>query len=518
MLTIDPIPPSFRENGTWLNWYEQVRSDDDNLESWEQLIAATEPLKDESSSTTAKIFDSFLTKFPLLFAYWTKYANLQLHKEESKVIYQRAVSAFPNSIDLWVQYIEFMLTKYYTESKPVENLRLLFEHGADLVGRDFLAHPFWDKYIEFEESIQPNSLELAKILARVIQYPLHQYARYFEKFSIVVNQGKISYDQVFSEPVLAKVSEKGINSVFMTTQAKTNDRWTYESQITRNYFHIIELEANQLKNWHQYLGYLEDEAGKTIEYGSEEFEDIRAVYERALVPAALYDSFWQRYVRWLTKFLPESEEECRNVYRRATTIFIPSTKPMLKFQWAIFEESLGKLDLAKDVLNTIASDNESNTVKDLHVFRVRFEKRHGGTPKALEYIDKELASSSTFTKPILMSLKATIYWRDLKDVAKAADIYKNNISSSLSSRFFCVNYFQFLLQTHTSEDELYELWKVLTTGAKIPIQLIRDISHEYLEYLAVNGSKNSMKRYMEVDVETNGPFSVQKNLKLKTQR
>ena len=54
--------------------------------------------------------------------------------------------------------------------------------GATAVGLDFLSHPFWDKYIEFEQG-QMNSDGVFAILERVIQIPLHQYARYYEKYS-----------------------------------------------------------------------------------------------------------------------------------------------------------------------------------------------------------------------------------------------------------------------------------------------------------------------------------------------
>lgn len=57
----------------------------------------------------------------------------------------------------------------------------LFERGATSVGLDFLSHPFWDKYLEFEERLESLDRIFA-ILGRIIYIPMHQYARYFEKY------------------------------------------------------------------------------------------------------------------------------------------------------------------------------------------------------------------------------------------------------------------------------------------------------------------------------------------------
>ncbi|KAM7192316.1 hypothetical protein V8F20_008907 [Naviculisporaceae sp. PSN 640] len=45
----------------------------------------------------------------------------------------------------------------------------------------FLAHVFWDKYLEYEERQEAHDRVFA-ILKRVIHIPMHQYARYFDRF------------------------------------------------------------------------------------------------------------------------------------------------------------------------------------------------------------------------------------------------------------------------------------------------------------------------------------------------
>ncbi len=57
----------------------------DSFEHWEKLVRAAESLEGglnrnsspQSISATRDIYDRFLAKFPLLFGYWKKYADLE---------------------------------------------------------------------------------------------------------------------------------------------------------------------------------------------------------------------------------------------------------------------------------------------------------------------------------------------------------------------------------------------------------------------------------------------------------
>lgn len=59
--------------------------DPDSFENWEKLVRAAESLEGglnrnsspQSIVATRDIYDRFLAKFPLLFGYWKKYADLE---------------------------------------------------------------------------------------------------------------------------------------------------------------------------------------------------------------------------------------------------------------------------------------------------------------------------------------------------------------------------------------------------------------------------------------------------------
>ena len=74
-------------------------------------------------------------------------------------------------------YYKVSTTKCIISIHPFNRL---FERGAANVGLDFLSHLFWDKFVEFEKSMQ-DYVRVMKILDRIIRIPIHQYARFFEE-------------------------------------------------------------------------------------------------------------------------------------------------------------------------------------------------------------------------------------------------------------------------------------------------------------------------------------------------
>jgi len=139
----------------------------------------------------------------------------------------------------------------------------LFERGANCVGLDFLAHPFWDKYIEFEERLEAYD-KIYAILDRVVHIPMHQYARYFERFrslaatrplnellpADMLTQFRQEVEMEPPTPIQAghqqlKVERGEVElereiriridnfhlEIFSRTQTETTKRWTYESEV-----------------------------------------------------------------------------------------------------------------------------------------------------------------------------------------------------------------------------------------------------------------------------------------------
>jgi len=96
----------------------EVLEDSDNFEHWEKLVRAAETLEGglnrnsspQAISTIRDVYDRFLAKFPLLFGYWKKYADLEFSiagTEAAEMVFERGVASITNSVDLWTDYCSF---------------------------------------------------------------------------------------------------------------------------------------------------------------------------------------------------------------------------------------------------------------------------------------------------------------------------------------------------------------------------------------------------------------------------
>lgn len=103
----------------------EVEADTDNFESWEKLVRACEAqeggLNRNSSpqalATLRDVYDRFLLKFPLLFGYWKKYADLEFNisgPESAEMIYERGCASITNCVDLWTSYCSFKMETTHT--------------------------------------------------------------------------------------------------------------------------------------------------------------------------------------------------------------------------------------------------------------------------------------------------------------------------------------------------------------------------------------------------------------------
>lgn len=406
----------------------------------------------------------------------------------------------------------------------------LFERGASSVGLDFLAHPFWDKYIEFEERVEAPE-KIFAILGRVIHIPMHQYARYFERYRQLAQTRPLSelapaetLSQFRAEleaaagqiPPGAKAEaeiERDLRlrvdayhlEIFSKTQTETTKRWTYESEIKRPYFHVTELDEGQLTNWKKYLDFEEAEGS---------YPRIQFLYERCLVTCAHYDEFWQRYARWMSA-QPGKEEEVRNIYQRASCFYVPIANPATRLQYAYFEEMSGRVDVAKDIHDAILATlpNHVETIISL----ANMCRRHGGLEAAIEVYKNQLDSPQCdlATKAALVAEWARLLWKIKGSAADARQVFQKNQQYYLDSRPFWNSYLMFELDQPTSaatENVQYERIKQVVNDIRsksaLSPDVVRDLVQIYMVYLLERGTKDAAKEYMTLDREVHGPASV----------
>ena len=410
------------------------------------------------------------------------------------------------------------------------SLNSLFERGASSVGLDFLAHPFWDKYIEFEERIEAQD-KIFAILGRIIHIPMHQYARYFERYrqmaqtrplaelapAELMNQFRAELETASSQvPPGAKADaeiERDLRlridnhhlEVFSKTQTETTKRWTFESEIKRPYFHVTELDEGQLTNWKKYLDFEETEGS---------FSRIMFLYERCLVTCAHYDEFWLRYARWMSA-QPGKEEEVRIIYQRASCLYVPIANPTIRLHYAYFEEMSGRMDVAKDIHSAILMYLPSHV--ETIISLANLSRRHGGLDAAIEVYKTQLNSPECemATKAALVAQWARLLWKVKGAPDDARQVFKENQQYYLDSGPFWTSYLIFELEQPTSaatESVQYErinrvISDVRSKSTLLP-DVVKDLVQMYMAYLLERGTKDTVKEYMTLDREVHGPSSV----------
>ena len=397
----------------------------------------------------------------------------------------------------------------------------MFERGASCVGLDFLAHPFWDKYLEFEERLEAQD-KIFPILDRVVHIPMHQYARYFERYrhlaqvrplhellpadvlaqfrAEIVTEGPDRGELEIEREMRTRIDNFHLE-IFARTQTETTKRWTYESEVKRPYFHVTELDEGQLVNWRKYLDFEEVEG---------DYNRIQFLYERCLVTCAYYDEFWLRYARWMLA-QQGKEEEVRNIYQRASMLYALISRPAVRLQYAYFEESVSRVELAKDIHQAIlvSLPGHIETIVSL----ANLSRRHGGLDAAIEVYKSQIDSMECdlYAKAALVAEWARLLWKIKGSVDEARQVFQKNQHWYLDSRAFWINYLFFELEQPTSVEteatqykRIKQVHEDVRRKSHLPPLTIKDLSHYYMVYLQERGGKDAIKEYMTLDREING--------------
>ncbi|KIW42670.1 uncharacterized protein PV06_06197 [Exophiala oligosperma] len=531
------------ENAELRKLLAEVNDDPDNFEIWEKLVRTAEALEgginrnssSQAITTVRGTYDRFLAKFPLFFGYWKKYADLEFSiagTEAAEMVYERGVASITNSVDLWTNYCSFKTET----SHEADIIRELFERGAACVGLDFLSHPFWDKYIEFEERMESQD-RIFTILGRIIHIPMHQYARYFEKYrqwaqsrplTAIAPPGTLTQLQMDIENEGAGYKagrspaevERELRSridnyhleIFRRTQNETTKRWTYESEIKRPYFHVTDLDEAQVTNWRKYLDF---------EEGEGDYTRTQFLYERCLVTCAQHDEFWLRYARWMLG-QPGKEEEVRNIYQRASCFFVPIALPQTRLQYAYFEEMTGRVDVAKDIHEAILVNLPGHV--ETIVSLANCTRRHSGLDAAVAVYQSQIESQiDTSAKAALVAEWAKALWKLKGSTDEARQLFQKNRQFYQQSPEFWTAYLRFEIDQpaidgseQIQQDQIKQVVDEIMTKGTLPEATVQELVAIYMKYLLDRGTKDAAKEYMNLDREINGPLSVQKSSRVQT--
>ena len=353
---------------------------------------------------------------------------------------------------------------------------------------------------------------------------MHQYARYFEAYTNICRSRPLNEfleedllasfraelpQEVFGNPA---AEERALRErahlyhmeIYQRTQTETTKRWPYESEIKRPYFHVKELDGQQLANWRKYLEFEEAEGN---------FDRTRFLYERCLVACALYDEFWFRYVRWL-EGVGGHDEDTRYAFHRASTIFVPIVRPAIRYHYSLWEESKGHPAVARAILKSLTI--KMPQLISTYVYLAHLDRRTKGIEAGIETIKDALASGKldVYTSGALVAEWARMVWKVKGDADEARSIFEQHAHEYLDSKYFWINYLKFELDQPLDLDDpdvnhqhISAVFKRISTTARLPPLTIRDLTEEYMQYL-LERQRGMVGEYIALDRENNGPFIV----------
>jgi pre-mRNA-processing factor 39 len=346
-------------------WNELVSHHQKLITDHQNLLTSRKELK----SLLYSDFDKLLTKFPYFTKYWKQYANIVKTLEglsQSIDIIKRSIVVFPYSLDLWVDYMSSILINRYKNDTEIYKL---FKEGSEKAGYHFLAHEFWDLYLNWARGkYGTNSLDYISILSKVVEIPLHQYAKYAAEFS-KLRQNFTIIDLVAKEKIVDYINDKRLNEqnenidefiennsqmlietfyddVLKNVQIRAHDKWKYESSVKLD-FDLNVITTDELTQWSLYLDYEENyhKSNNKIQNNKE----LISLYERSLVPTCFTDQIWIRYLRYLIQNKAEQSRIISN-FNKACDHFVPLDLKDIRYMYVKFMDlKMNNIESCKNI-------------------------------------------------------------------------------------------------------------------------------------------------------------------------
>ncbi|CAI4035439.1 hypothetical protein SMKI_13G0870 [Saccharomyces mikatae IFO 1815] len=368
-----------------LDW-SNIHSLTQMVDTIEQTVVKYGDPNDSIKLALETILWQILRKYPLLFGFWKRFTTIEYQLfglKKSIAVLATSVKWFPTSLELWCDYLNVLCVNNPNEK---DFIRKNFQIAKGLIGKQFLSHPFWDKFIEFEVG-QENWDDVQKIYEYIIEIPLHQYARFFTAYKKFLNEKNLE-------------TTRNIDIVLKRTQTIVNEIWQFESKIKQPFFNLGEVLNGDLENWSKYLKFVID-SSKSLDK-----EFIMSVFDRCLIPCLYHEKVWIMYINWLTKE-DVPDEVIVDTYQRAST-FLPLDFKTLRYDFLKF---LKKKYKSNNILfNKIFNETVSRFLKiwpndvSLMTEYISMWKRHS-FKNSLDQPPKEILEKQTsFTKILEASI------------------------------------------------------------------------------------------------------------------
>lgn len=416
-----------------------------DFDNWVSILAKVDQSDDVEYAREK--YRTFLTRYPNCYGFWQKYAEYEKkmgNLTEAKAVWEKGIISIPLSIDLWLGYTADVKN---IKDFPIESLRDLYSRAIEIAGLEFQSDRLWLEAIGFERAVYIDDLckgnatanckRIGQLFDKLLSTPTFHAASHLERYIQYLNTiephlllsekeyGEImkmvskQLDKLPEELIhhvqlnyICHTGENGMlnivtesaegtfpvtvnslqhdptalqiirgevitrrNRIFERNMKECEIRAGFEANIKRPYFHVKPLDYPQLFNW---LAYLDFE----IREGQE--ERIKILFDRCLIPCALYEEFWIKYARWTWKTY-KSKTKTREIYLKAKT-HCPSSLN-LTLSHSGFEESVENFDDAIKILDNFRNEYPGYVLLELrYLGALRRKAEKDGHGSSVEYV------------------------------------------------------------------------------------------------------------------------------------
>lgn len=324
--------------------------------------------------------------------------------------FEEGLKYLPISTDLWLHY-----SIWKTEHGTPEEARNLFERATQACGKVYTSNLLWDKYLDFEKT-QKNYEGMEKIFWQLLSFPTNKLYEYYTRFKNFIDSHYKDSLDTKEESRKKKLDE--VILAYEKVVIENNKKKVFEQAIKRSNFSTKPLDQEQIQNWRKYLEHEEKENN---------FEKIKLLYERCIVPACYYPEFWIRYAKYLERSV--GVDASRELYNRANKKFL-FRKPELFVSQGYFEETHNNIEEARRLYKH-AYEQVAPGLLDGVISHIRLERRQ----KNYNEVDRLFKYAETITVDsensgnylYVVSEYARFHHFVLEDLNKAIEIYENSL-------------------------------------------------------------------------------------------
>lgn len=389
----------------------------------------------------APIYEKLLATFPTAVKYWKQYVEAYIaanDEETAKQIFSRCLLTCPH-INLWRCYINFIKrVNSKRGSEGLEETKKAFDFMLNYVGNDVASGPVWMEYIAFLKSMpvvtpQDESRRMTtirKVYQKAILVPTSHVEQLWKDYDNFEN----SVSRTLAKGLLSEYQPK-----FNSARAVYRERKKYIDDIDWTMLAIPSTgsykEEQQCMAWKRLL---------TFEKGNPQRIDAAAAnrritftYEQCLMYLYHHPDVWYDYATWHAK--NGSTDSAIKIFQRAVKA-LPGSE-VLKYAFAELEESIGAIQPAKTIYESLVAENASMTSL-AHIQFIRFLRRTEGIEAARKYF-LEARKLPSCTYHVYVAYATMSFCLD-KDAKVAQNVFEAGLKKFMQEPGYVLEYADFL--------------------------------------------------------------------------